>query len=79
MTSLNSVGILPHSLIHITHFLPRCGLGKGKNEIHPILQALGIPTDTHYHKQQRSTIRWLYYASFLLFSMELSELMSEYS
>ena len=79
---------MPHSLIHITHFfLSRCGLGKGWNIPH---SAASWDTDCpctpstlfdhvsfFLHEQDKSTIKLLYYASSLLFSMELSELMSQ--
>jgi hypothetical protein len=81
---------LSHSLIHITHFfLSRCGLGKGmKHRPTPFcsfsgyrLSVLHVPQAHCFflHKQHKSAIKLLYYASSLLFTMEWSELMSEYS
>ena len=94
VTSFNSVGILACKTVWSTVYSFSCtvvALEKGWNIPHSA--ALGIPTvrvtwtsstsfDHVYlvlHKQHKSYIQLLYYASSLLFSTELSEMMSEYS
>ena len=84
---LNSVAILAcHTVWSTLHtfflgkgmkYTPFCSLSGYRLSVYP--KHIVWPCLFFLHKQHESTIQFLYYASSLLFSMELSELMSEHS